>query len=144
MVFHDLDTLIEQTTRTTISEIFKLSGEDYFRHIENAELQRIIDEEDNYVLSTGGGTPCFLNNLQLMKKHGTVVYIRVKPGILASRLSKATVSRPLLKDKNPAELREYIEDALAEREKYYLQANHVIEDDNLNARKIVEAIKGLG
>jgi len=139
--FNDLDVLIEETTGTRISKIFELSGEDYFRHVENAELNRIINEKDDYVLSTGGGTPCFLNNIQLMKNHGTVIYIKIKPGILASRLTIATTPRPLLRDKNPAELRAYIEETLARREKYYLQADHVIEDDNLNVKKVIDAIQ---
>jgi shikimate kinase len=124
--FLDLDTRIELQEKKSISEIFRLSGEEYFRQQEFRFL-RNLDTVNDTVISVGGGAPCYADNLDFMKETGIVIYLRLKPEQLAARLAGGQESRPLIKGLGKGELLEFITAKLAEREKWYNQAT-IIED----------------
>ena len=124
--FIDLDRAIETGEGRTISEIFATDGEAHFRALERKYLEEVIAQHKKAVISTGGGTPCFNENMPFMNAHGVTVYLKIAPRMLANRLLAAKVRRPLVEGKSPEELLRYIEETLTERETYYGQANVVV------------------
>lgn len=140
LIFIDLDDVIEKTSGRKISDIFKIDGESGFREIEHKCLKKTF-LNDNIVVATGGGTPCSNNNMELINRHGISIYIKLNPGILASRLFSDKGTRPLIKNfTNKNELQKFIEVCLEKREKFYLQSKFIIEGKNISAKKIIEAI----
>lgn len=137
--FYDLDTEIENRYHLSIESIFKRFDENCFRNLETQALKKII-EEDNILLSCGGGTPCFNNNIQTIKEHGCCIYIKLPPKALLSRITNSKKKRPLVENKTPEELLEYITRNLEEREKFYNQADITIEGLNLNKNELVKTI----
>lgn len=137
--FIDLDNYIRKKEDKTINEIFDEEGEDYFRQTEHRLLKEII-EKDNFILSCGGGTPCFLDNMSLMKKNGITIYLQMSVGALHSRLLKSPDNRPLLKKIPGNKLRSYIENTLKERDKYYSMAHHTVEAINLKISSVVKLL----
>ena len=121
LTFIDLDNSIELRRCKSINRIFEESGEDGFRTIERNLLHEVCEFE-NVVISAGGGTPCFFDNIDYMNAQGTTIYLQVSNERLLERLRIAKSRRPLLKDKNDEEIKAFIEEQLARREKYYLQA----------------------
>lgn len=119
--FLDMDREIEQQEGMSIGEIFAQRGEAAFRDMERRMLESLHSDGD-LIIATGGGTPCFGDNLELMKSKGTVVYFKASPETLAVRLRRNQHRRPKLAGLGPEELLRYIGDTLAEREKYYSQA----------------------
>jgi shikimate kinase len=128
--FFDLDTEIEKAFEMTVEEIFEQHGEEKFREIERYHLRK-FDTKRSYLLSCGGGTPCFFDNLEWMKRHGQIVYLKATPEYILDRVMEETSKRPLLKKVNPSELLFFIEKKLKEREPVYLKADHVLEAENL-------------
>ncbi len=128
--FIDLDQKIEENERQTVSEIFSENGEEYFRMAEKQMLDQMIDENVSMVLSVGGGTPCFFNNIDLMKKKGTVVWLNTHVDLLLQRLLNGKQERPLIRDLSDHELKSYIVKKLNERKMYYEQANVVIDNES--------------
>jgi shikimate kinase len=137
--FFDLDTLIEAKAGKSIPEIFHNSGEDAFRKIERECLSEILSA-DNYVLSTGGGTPCFFDNMQKMNEKGITIYLKMEPGMLAHRLRHSKSERPLLAGKKAEVLIDFVFQNLEEREKFYLQANHIVNAKSLRLEKLLNRI----
>ncbi len=123
--FIDLDKAIEQSQQMFISHIFKQFGEEQFRQWETEELMR-LSLEKNIVISTGGGTPCFNDNMQVMNQTGLTIYLYMSPAALFSRLKKAKMPRPLIDGKSPDELNQFIVDLMAIREPYYKQSEMTI------------------
>lgn len=137
----DLDLEIINSEKRSIPEIFSVSGEEYFRVKERKILDTLIDENDSMVLSCGGGTPCFLNNIELMKKNGTVVWLNTHVEVLLQRLLKEKAQRPLLKNVNDQDLKSYIIRKLNERRMYYQQADVTIDNENsISVNFFVETI----
>lgn len=130
--FIDQDDYIEETSGLTIAEYFSRNGEQAFRKYEHEALKNLL-EFDNVVISTGGGTPCFFNNIDIMNENGLAIYLRMKPEVLKSRLKHAQAERPLIKGKTEEELLEFIKFKLTEREPFYLKAKHVIESMDLKS-----------
>lgn len=128
--FIDLDSYIEQKNNQTIDTIFETKGEAYFRKLEFENLTE-ISQLKKHIISLGGGTPCSNDAIQLLKKTGVVVYLQANAAFLESRLKNSKQDRPLLKYLANDSLRKYIENKLAERSAYYLQANVIV--DVLNA-----------
>ena len=135
--FIDLDAYIESEEERTISEIFEEDGEDYFRKLERVYLHRIIDKE-NVVISTGGGTPCFFDNMEQMNDYGKTIYLNMHPKALIPRLKASSVLRPLLKGLEGVELLDYIYKTLREREVFYDRAQLVVAGYNLTAKRLEE------
>jgi shikimate kinase len=138
---YDLDKIIETKYNTTISEIFSEHGESYFRKIEHETLLDILKIDYSYILSTGGGTPCFYNNIELMLKSGLVVYLKVSNEILYNRLINSNKERPLIK--NQDNFSQWLNTKINEREQFYNKANVIINADNINAEMFVNYLKML-
>ncbi len=120
--FIDLDACIEQREGKTVAEIFATHGEEYFREKERDCLREVSENTGNAVISVGGGTPCFFDNMDYMNARGVTVYLKLSPAALLSRLRPGLAKRPLLAGKNEQELLEYIGENLAKRECYYSRA----------------------
>lgn len=138
LTFIDLDCYIEERFRKTISQIFAEKGEEGFRDIERRMLHEVAEFED-IIISTGGGTPCFFDNIDYMNSKGITVYLQVPVERLFIRLSIARKQRPLIKDKNDEELREFIAQQLAKREPFYSKAQYSFEADKLEDKKQIES-----
>ncbi|MGQ9846917.1 MAG: shikimate kinase [Bacteroidales bacterium] len=139
--FFDLDQYIEQSTQKSIQAIFETEGEQPFRNYETKYLNQIISLSDNAVISTGGGTPCFNNNINIMLKNGIVIYLKNNPTTLAKRIFLSKTIRPLVKNMNESELSLWIEEKLKEREVFYNQANLIIEAQNISATQLKNYIE---
>ncbi|MBA7541375.1 Shikimate kinase [subsurface metagenome] len=137
--FIDLDNFIQTREGRAVNDIFNSEGEDYFRQTEHRLLEEII-EKDNFILSCGGGTPCFFNNMSLMKKNGITIYLQMSVGALHSRLLNSPDNRPLLKEIPGNKLKNYIAITLKERDKYYNMAHHTVEAINLKISSVVKLI----
>ena len=131
--FVDLDWYIEERYHKTVSELFAEMGEAGFRELEKTMLHE-VGEIENVIISTGGGTPCFFDNMEYMNTHGTTVFLDANPDVLYKRLSVATQSRPILQGKTEKELYDFIVAKIAERMQYYSQAQHVFNADQLENR----------
>jgi len=146
MMFYDLDWYIENRMRKSVSQIFAEKGEDGFRKIEYNMLHEVAEFED-VIISCGGGTPCFFDNIDYLNQQGDVVYLKATPEVLYKHLLMAKVERPLLKDKTPDELIAYIQEHLKEREPYYSKARHTLDvslmDDYDKIKYSVEQLRNL-
>ncbi|APG58937.1 shikimate kinase [Christiangramia salexigens] len=146
--FLDLDREIEEREGLSISEIFDKNGEIYFRKAERKLLEEVLNSGDSRVISLGGGTPCYGDNLEIIKKNenSTTIYLKLKVENLTERLFKEKDHRPLishLKDKE--KLEEFIRKHLFERGFYYNQSEHIINCDNKSKEDLVtEIIDKLG
>lgn len=123
--FVDLDAFIETNEGRTISEIFASSGEKGFRVLEREYLLRLAALPPA-VVATGGGTPCFFDNMRWMKQYGRTVYLKIPPEVLFERLKGGRQHRPLLKNMNDDALRAFIRERLAMREPFYNLADAVL------------------
>ena len=126
MMFYDLDWYIESRHRTTVSEIFATKGEEGFRQIERAMLHEVAEFED-VIISCGGGTPCFFDNIDYLNAQGETIYLKCSPEVLFEHLKMGKTERPLLKDKSPEEVKAFISEQLQHREQFYNQAKHIVD-----------------
>ena len=122
--FYDLDWYIETRMRKTVKQIFDESGEEGFRKIEHNMLHEVAEFE-NVVVSCGGGTPCFFDNMDYMNSRGETVYLKASPETLHAHLKMGKGVRPLLLNKTPEEVEVFIREQLKVREPYYMQAKHI-------------------
>lgn len=131
--FIDLDKKIENHTGKSVPDIFFEHGEDYFRKVESEVLVNIKASE-NTVVATGGGTPCYNENMEYMINSGVTVYLQMTPEKLFKRLADSRAERPLIKDLQNEELQSFIEHKLAEREKFYMRSKVIIDgsDPDIN------------
>lgn len=135
--FIDLDTYIEGKYHRTIAEIFAQEGEDAFRSKERDCLREVAAFE-NVVIATGGGAPCFFDNMELMNAAGETIYLKLTPEHLAKRLSTSKAGvRPLIKDKSGEELLQHITTMLQKRECFYLQARHIIAGTDREIERLI-------
>ena len=137
--FIDLDHILEAKVGSTIAEYFASHGEEAFRKLES-EILKTTDYPENTIVSTGGGLPCFFDNMEWMNGHGQTLYIQLSPKALGNRLENAKTPRPVLQGKKGDELVEFIEHKLAEREGYYLQATHTISGIDMSVEKLIEVV----
>lgn len=126
MMFYDLDWYIESRHRTTVSEIFATKGEEGFRQIERAMLHEVAEFE-NVIISCGGGTPCFFDNIDYLNSQGETIYLKCSPEVLFEHLKMGKTERPLLKDKSPEEVKTFIAEQLQYREQFYNKAKHTVD-----------------
>jgi shikimate kinase len=138
--FIDLDKKIEEKTGKSIQEIFTQNGEDYFRDLETRELKN-LNSSLNTVISTGGGTPCYSNNMDYMLSTGLTIYLKLTPGQLKSRLSDSKGERPLIKDLKPTELLSFIEKKLADRVLWYEKSELIFEGIDLDISLLLSMVK---
>lgn len=139
--FIDLDTFIEERNHKTIPEIFALHGENEFRLLEQKALLEVSTFE-NVVVATGGGAPCFFNNMEVIKTTGKSVYLNGTPRILADRLRHSKTERPLIKGKSEEELIQFINETLDKRDRWYKQADLIIDfDRDVMIDEVVDILK---
>jgi len=138
--FQDLDSIITETEGKSISDIFQEKGEEYFRLQEKDILRDIIEKHPSLVLSCGGGTPCFFNNIDLMKKEGTVVWLNTSIEMLTERLKKEKANRPLIREISDDELRSYILKKMNDRRLYYEQADVHVDEADVNIDTLLQQI----
>jgi len=145
--FIDLDNFIEARQHKTVKEIFAEIGEEGFRQLERRSLEEVSQYED-VIISLGGGTPCFFDNMEVVNRAGTSVYLKPTEEVLLRRLIKGKHKRPLLAQKSDEEILAFIREQLAWREPYYLKANITFEASHLenkaeivhNAEKLAELL----
>jgi len=146
MMFYDLDWYIETRMHRTVAQIFAEKGEEGFRKIEHNMLHEVAEFE-NVIISCGGGTPCFFDNMDYLNEQGETIYLKARPEVLCSHLRMGKVERPLIKGKSPEELQQFIIEQLEKREPYYSKAKHHLDVslmDNYEKIKIsVDEVKKL-
>ncbi len=137
MKFLDLDQLIEDRNNATVREIFDTRGEDEFRRIERDMLHETADMED-VIVSCGGGTPCFFDNVGFMNAHGVSLWLEATHDCLFSRLIRKREKRPLLAGHTDDEIREIIANQLQARTPFYSQAAIRWQGDSLEDRRQID------
>lgn len=141
LAFYDLDWYIEERYRRTVPQLFAERGEAGFREIEQKILHEVAEFE-NVVISSGGGTPCFFDNMDYMNRQAQTVYLKASPDVLFQHLKIGKTERPLLKNKTDEELKQYIRESLQARESFYLQAKYSLDVTLLdNYEKIKDSVR---
>ncbi|MEI6694644.1 MAG: shikimate kinase [Bacteroidota bacterium] len=138
--FIDIDEAFESRYKMTITNFFELFGEAKFRELE----QKILIESclrDDVVISTGGGTPCFYNNMQFINSQGISVYLKLHPNSIIDRLLHTKKQRPLLKNLSPDELNIYVTSQLNKREYFYQQAKFTYAIENKKPNELYTLLK---
>ena len=141
--FVDLDWYMEERFHKTVGELFVERGEAGFRELEKNMLHEVGAFED-VVISTGGGAPCFFDNMDFMNRNGKTVFLNVHPDVLFRRLRVAKQQRPILQGKQDDELKEFIIRALEKRTPFYSQAHYRFDAGRLEShRQIEESVQRL-
>lgn len=138
--FIDLDRFIEAEENHTIPEIFEKAGEATFRKLESNALNKILNYP-HQVIALGGGAPCEAGNLQMIKEKSLSIYLKISEPQLFQRLASTQTPRPLLNGKSESEIRSFITDLLITREPFYLQADVIIESDEITAGMILSKLE---
>lgn len=146
MPFYDLDWYIESRMHKTVKAIFDERGEAGFRKIEHNMLHEVAEFED-IIISCGGGTPCFFDNIDYMNRQGKTVYLKATPEVLYGHLKMGKTIRPLLLNKTADEVQVFIREQLAQREPYYSKAKYVLDvnllDDYEKIKISVEQLRNM-
>lgn len=124
--FYDLDWYIEMRYHRTVAQLFSERGEEGFRELERNMLHEVAEFED-VVLSCGGGTPCYFDNMDYINAQAETIYLKADPEVLAMHLKMGKVERPLIKGKTGEELVQYIRESLQKREPFYSKAKHMLD-----------------
>ena len=137
--FIDLDNYIEKTTNKTITEIFENKGEKKFRIVEKESLMEVC-KKDNLVIATGGGTPCFFDNMQKILDSGKAIYLKMEIEDLLERLEAKKSQRPLIENNSAKELENFIRNKLSEREYFYKKSNYILQGKSICEKEIQNLI----
>ncbi len=135
----DLDHVLEAKAGMTVPEYFAAHGEAAFRQMES-EVLKTTEYPANAIISTGGGLPCFFDNMDWMNSHGKSIYVKLSPKTLGDRLENAKTVRPVLQGKKGDELVAFITEKLAEREGFYMRATNIVEGIDMSVEKLEAAI----
>ena len=138
--FVDMDNIIESRVSLSISEIFNIKGEAWFRALEREVLNEFVDQK-NIIVATGGGVPCFGDNMDIMNQIGHTIYFKVSTENLFGRLKRGRENRPKIKELNDIELLTFIEETLSPREVFYNKASLLIDCDGVTEEYIASHIK---
>ena len=142
MNFIDLDDYIVKRENRSISEIFKIKGEIYFRRIEHLYLKEILDAKDDFVLSLGGGTPCYANNMELIQHSiAKSIFIKTSIATLVTRLIEEKSKRPLVANLENEQITTFVAKHLFERSFFYEQAKIILDTDNKSLQEITSEIR---
>ena len=146
MMFYDLDWYIESRMHKTVAQIFAERGEEGFRKIEYNMLHEVAEFED-VIISCGGGTPCFFDNIDYLNGQGDVCYLKATPEVLYKHLLMGKVERPLIKGKSPEELIKFITEQVGKREEFYTKARYTLDvslmDSSEKIKLSVDALREL-
>lgn len=137
--FIDLDLYIEGRFHRSIRQLFAERGEEAFRDIEKRILHEVAEFED-VLVSTGGGTPCFFDNIDFMNTAGTTIYLKVSVKELASRLESYKQTRPVLKNRSGEELKSFIQENLNARTPFYEKAKIIYDAEQMMTEADVQSI----
>jgi shikimate kinase len=135
----DMDKTIEEESGMTIREIFKKKGEDEFRRIEHKLILKTV-KMNNVVVSTGGGVPCFFDNMDIINMNGISIYLKMTPEELLKRLKGSKYERPLIRDLSTDEMANYIKEKLREREPNYLKSKYIMDGKDPDIAEIVKLV----
>ena len=138
--FVDMDHYIEERNCKTIPQIFAEEGEAEFRNKERKALEELSEFTD-VVIATGGGAPCFFDNMDLMNRTGKTIYMDIDPPILASRLLASKTERPLIKGKSEKELVQFIGETLERRNPFYSMAKYRITKPDVDLNEVLNMIR---
>lgn len=138
----DLDEEIVHSAGMSIDNIFQKFGEDHFRELEKQAVEKACQLEKG-IISTGGGAPCFFDNIEKMNQAGTTVFLDVPVSELSKRIAKQDPNRPMVKDKNAQELLDFLTSKRAERLTYYLKSKVIVSGPRIKANQILEKIQGV-
>ena len=142
MKFIDLDDYISKREKSSISEIFKVKGEIYFRRIESFYLSEILNSKDSFILSLGGGTPCYSNNMELiLNSEASSIYIKASIKTLVARLTSEKNKRPLVAELENDKLTEFVAKHLFERRFFYEQASITVITEDKSIEEITTEIR---
>jgi shikimate kinase len=136
-----MDHYIEMRNHKSVPQIFAEEGEVEFRKKERKALEELSEFSD-IVIATGGGAPCFFDNIDLMNQTGATIYMNIDPAILADRLIHSKTERPLIKGKSKEELIVFIDEMLAKRLPFYSQAKYEITEPDIDLETIEEMVSG--
>lgn len=136
----DLDAEIEKENIMTIKEIFETEGEEFFRVREKKALHQLAKYK-NIIIATGGGTPCFYDNMNWMNANGITIFINEPIGILVQRLQSEKSHRPLISSSSDEDLHYFLENKLSQRLPFYSQAKHTIKGSTATVADFIELIK---
>ena len=136
MTFIDLDTYLEERYFKTIPQIFAEEGEANFRLKERKVLEE-VSAFDQVIIATGGGAPCFFDNMELMNNSGFCIFLDVEIDSLVYRLIHAKTERPLIKGKSPEELRHFIEELMQKRRPFYEKAQYILKGNEIKPDDIL-------
>lgn len=139
LTFVDLDLFLEEKYFRTIPQIFEEEGEEGFRRKERKVLEE-VSTFDNVIVATGGGAPCFFDNMELMNASGFCIFLDIELDSLVSRLLVAKTDRPLIKGKSSDELRSFIEDMLVKRRPFYEKARYILKGKDISPQQITELV----
>ncbi len=142
--FIDLDEYIEEDLQKSIATIFSEKGEIYFRKIEYEMLQRVLNEKEAFVLSTGGGTPCYGTNMDtILEKADHSIYLQLSVSTLVDRIQSEKHTRPLVSAIDDEDIPEFVGKHLFERRQYYSKARHSLDCNEKSIETLVTQIKEL-
>lgn len=137
---YDVDALIEASEQKSIADIFKQKGEAYFRKIETG-LLRSFANKPQFILSCGGGSPCFHNNMQWMNEHGVTIWLDVPVEILEQRLANDKAQRPLINELKEQQLHNYLHQTLQIRTQFYQQAMYKLHGNEISEQNLLKILK---
>jgi len=138
--FFDLDEKITEQEGRPIHEIFKTEGEEYFRMLEKDVLHLLSESHESFVMACGGGTPCFFNTIDYLKRQGTVVWINCSTDCLYQRLIKEKDQRPLISSIPDEQLKTFIIKKYSSRKIFYQQANVILPEENVTLENMLNKI----
>lgn len=138
---YDLDEIIEKSENSSVESIFKNKGEIYFRKMEHQLFKNFVEKENHFILSLGGGTPCYANNHIFLQNEDIIsIYLKASIGTLTEKLKNKREKRPLIKNLAVDELQEYIAKHLFDRSFYYQQSKITVVVDGKSKKEVVKEI----
>lgn len=139
--YYDLDTLIEENHKMKIPEIFGKFGEGQFRDWETESLKKVLESQESFVLASGGGCPCFNENMDLINRHAVSVYLDVPLGEISKRLGVSKIqTRPMFQDLDRVEITMKLKSLLADREYFYDQAKIKLSGEDFSAELLMSEL----
>lgn len=139
LAFIDLDTFLEEKYFRTIPQIFAEDGEAEFRRKEQSVLHE-VSAFDNVIVATGGGAPCFFDNMEVMNNTGFCIFLDVDTDSLVNRLIHAKTERPIIKGKSQDELHHFIDEMMLKRRPYYEKARHILKGNEIKPEQVIELL----
>ena len=136
----DLDDYIVEKEQMTVNKIFQTHGEIYFRLQESKYLKEILEMDSELVISVGGGTPCYSNNMDLINQHSRSIYLKGNIATICQRLKNEKDQRPLIADLNDQQLTEFVAKHLFERRNFYERAHEIINIDNKSLEDLLNEV----